>query len=181
MTWDASDVIAAIAIVASAAVAITTVRMQQRAVMTGRRRESHLRAWQAANHALRTQQARLAALQQPGLDPDRSEDAEIAVTMDAYRDACVELEIVSPRIAEGCLKALSALELSREDLRELAGVRHEMLSEGPTGGALKRSLTVARSDLDAARTDINAVQRMMHRYEPAEKRRPWRWGSPWRT
>lgn len=165
MEWTASDVIAAAAIVSSAAVAMTTVRMQHRATATSRRRDAHLRAWHAGNAALRAQQAWLASLQQPGSDPDRSESEELGPTLQAFREVYVELEILSPRVAKECSSALSTLEMSRADLRELAGARHEMATSGPTGGAFGRARDAARDNLNAARLALNRIQRVMSHYE----------------
>lgn len=165
MEWTASDVIAAAAIVSSAAVAITTVRMQHRATATSRRREAHLRAWHAGNAALRAQQVWLASMEQPRADLDRSESEELGAALQAFRDVYVELEILSPRVAKECSSALTALEMSRGDLRELAGVRREMSISGSSGGAFGRARGAARDDLNAARLALNRIQRVMSHYE----------------
>jgi hypothetical protein len=165
MEWSASDVIAVAAIVASAGVAITTVRMQHRATATSRRRDAHLRAWHAGNAALRAQQEWLASMEQPRADLDRSESADLGPALQAFRDVYVELEILSPRVAKECSSVLAALELSRGDLRELAGVRREMSVAGPSGGAFGRARTAARDDLNAARLGLNRIQRVMSHYE----------------
>lgn len=165
MVWEPSDVIAAAAILSSAGIAVATLRWQRATAAADRRREVHLRMWQAANHALRTQQAWFSSMQQPRVDRDGSETEEIGAALRELTEAHVEMEIVSPRLAKECVPLLTALELSRLDLRTLAGIRREMTTGASTGGEFGRARVTAHSDLEAARVALNRVQRIMRRSE----------------
>ncbi|WP_251153810.1 hypothetical protein [Cellulosimicrobium sp. Marseille-Q4280] len=183
MTWTPENVIATaavgVALVAallSGVVALTAVRLQQRGDAANRRRDVHLRFWRAANTSLRLLQEREASMQQSNQGKDLPEPAELDPAMQETRATLIEMEIVSPRLVTGGSRVLTALDLARADVQELAVVRARMASRSgrPAGGDFKRAMDAARSDLDAARHGLNDLQVLMSKYDAVGRLPIWR-------
>ncbi|MFI2567494.1 hypothetical protein ACH473_03420 [Cellulosimicrobium funkei] len=183
MTWTPDNVIAAaavgvafLAILVSGIVSLSVARLQQRGEAANRRRDVHLRFWRAANTSLRLLQEREASMHQSNIGKDQPEADELDFAMRETRSTLIELEIVSPRLVTGGSRVLTALDLARADVQELAAVRVRVAtrSAGPTGGDLKRAMDAAQSDLDAARRGLNDLQVLMSRHHASGRLPRWR-------
>lgn len=183
MTWTPENVIAAaatgvalVSVIVTAVVSVvtarTSVRLQQREAAVSRRRDVHLRFWRSANRALRLLQERHSSMGQPDVNQDEPEPDELDDVLGEARAAHVELEIVSPAIADRCSRILVALDLSRMEVQNLAEARR--LTAAGARGILSRPWRAARSELDTARRGLNDVQRLMAAYEERGRLPTWR-------
>ena len=161
----ASVGVSAITATTAAVVAVTTSRRQLRGEAAGRRRDAHLRFWQAANTALRLLQERAASMRQPDLSRDLPPTDELDEALRASRATFIELEIVSPTVAGASTPVLAALELAHMELDALAAARSRIASGAPAGAEVGRRMSSSSSDLDAARRALNGLQRMLSAHE----------------
>lgn len=185
MEWTPQNLIALAAVgvallsaLSSAAVAVTATRRQQKGEAANRRRDAHLRFWQAANAALHLMQGRTASTGDALDAVDLDEVPELGATLRDARTIYYELEVVSPAIADPSLKVLTGLELAHLEVKNLEVARRQF-SGGNRGfgGQIHTSRLAALGEVRNVAELLNDLQRHLARHDRSgkEPRPSWPW------
>lgn len=162
----AGVLVALLSLLSGAAVSVTATRRQQRSDAVDRRRDVHLRYWQASNAALHLLQKRSATMASALEGTDIGEAPELTRSLDDARAVYYELEIISPAVAPPARQVLTGLELAHAEVKRLEDARRRFAGhEKGLGGQIHATRRNVAAETDSVATLMDELRHHMTHHD----------------